>query len=951
LEVPKSKLLIVTMPNTMPRTEPHSTWRRRGVVSRADLLEALQREELDWFALPSEDSETYGFQRQITRPEPVLVPVSGRSEERRNSRPCSKTLQMPECWAVSKVQRDDDRDSESEEDEMASSALVKPERRASREESDEEALYWLEYGVRRAWPRRYPELRRLLGSIPARRRAPVDWAAVTRRIARGRPLAPLPRRQRPRWPANLVLALDRDSPSMTPLISEMDGLEKHLQRVIGRRAVDIRIIQSGHVNSFGLWRHPDAFHADQTWRPLFGEPIVLVSDLGTAPRDEYRRAGFKSWMRRMAHGGTEILLLAHTQPPTGLLPPGARQMNWFPGPRREFQAGQESPELADLLALVAMIGGVSDVLLRALAEIVNPGPPPLDLIWAAWNHPEMRIAGRDCFLTENAVEHYRPRLGHMALERLRRAAEKRRLLQAPRGIADEHLAVLRMHCLAPAARDLPGSERAEAAALSWLGNQMPSELKSSAPAHRAFSESLAARVIDLAHPKVIQAHRVPFRRLQRLVAEQALRRGESVPTHPELGPVSPDAEDEGRSSRSWVLARRINQLWLLPAESAVQSIALADGLNFPVGASVVVDQGGKTRWVEIPEGGRHLVNLSHQKAPINVKIGRTAVRLDVHQRPSWASGWAHTDAGMRVQIPTPWEEEIELSWPGSPDFRVAREHRKLKFEFGVDEFGLFMDMTVKRFLRKAIQRFRWIEPGEYLMGSPEDEPERDGDEGPRHLVRLSEGFWLADCACTQAFWLAVLDDKNPSKFNDDPQCPVEQISWNDVDNFLRGLRELFPQGAKPGLPTEAQWEYACRAGTVTPFSFGESITPEQVNYDGNYPYHGGKKGEYRQRTVPVKSLPPNRWGLYEMHGNVLEWCADGLREYEEVPEGDAIVDPEGPLGSASRVLRGGSWIRGGRHARSTIRDASRRDDRYHDVGFRMVLRSTGTSPGGPEYHK
>ncbi|MDP2867443.1 MAG: formylglycine-generating enzyme family protein [Methyloversatilis sp.] len=156
------------------------------------------------------------------------------------------------------------------------------------------------------------------------------------------------------------------------------------------------------------------------------------------------------------------------------------------------------------------------------------------------------------------------------------------------------------------------------------------------------------------------------------------------------------------------------------------------------------------------------------------------------------------------------------------------------------------------------QRLRWIEPGEFWMGSPEDEPERWEGEGPRHRVRIGRGFWLADNACTQALWAAVMGS-NPSHFHegeDAPQRPVENVDWDDVQKFLSLLNLHLPD-TLVSLPTEAEWEYACRAGTQTPFSFGADITTAQVNYDGNHPYAGGAKGLYRQTTVPVKSLPAN----------------------------------------------------------------------------------------------
>ncbi len=217
------------------------------------------------------------------------------------------------------------------------------------------------------------------------------------------------------------------------------------------------------------------------------------------------------------------------------------------------------------------------------------------------------------------------------------------------------------------------------------------------------------------------------------------------------------------------------------------------------------------------------------------------------------------------------------------------------------------------------------------MGSPDDEPERRDDEGPQHAVKLSQGYWLFDTACTQALWQAVMG-KNPSRFMGDDRRPVDRVSWNDVQGFLTRLNERVP-GLDLDLPTEAQWEHACRAGTATPFSFGATITPEQVNYDGNYPYADGAKGLDRKETVPVGSLPPNAWGLYEMHGNLLEWCADGRRDYTAQPE----TDPRGPDSAFTlRVLRGGAWDSDARLAHAACRYWNRPGARSDSIGFRCA---------------
>jgi formylglycine-generating enzyme required for sulfatase activity len=254
--------------------------------------------------------------------------------------------------------------------------------------------------------------------------------------------------------------------------------------------------------------------------------------------------------------------------------------------------------------------------------------------------------------------------------------------------------------------------------------------------------------------------------------------------------------------------------------------------------------------------------------------------------------------------------------------------------WGDDRFGLWAEFEVGG----VRQRMRWIEPGEFEMGSHQGEPERVDDEGPQHTVQFSAGFWLADSACTQALWMAVTGADNPSHFKGDDACPVEQVNWDDVQAFMQRLHKELGPSSDPALPTEAQWEYACRAGTITPFNLGANVSPSQINYDGNFPYNGADKGEYRERTVPVTSLPPNRWGLYEMHGNVWEWCADGLRRYDA----SKVVDPQGPADPGQedpRALRGGSWLYRAWSARSASRGARRRAGRYHYLGFRLCLRS------------
>lgn len=262
---------------------------------------------------------------------------------------------------------------------------------------------------------------------------------------------------------------------------------------------------------------------------------------------------------------------------------------------------------------------------------------------------------------------------------------------------------------------------------------------------------------------------------------------------------------------------------------------------------------------------------------------------------------------------------------------IVRSRPSWMHDEGTDLYGRWCEVKIG----SVIQQMRCIEPGVFWMGSPENEPERHKDE-TRHRVTLTHGYWLADTACTQVLWQEVMGS-NPSQFKEDTLNPVENVSWHDIaGKFLPRLNKRVP-GLNLTLPTEAQWEYACRSGTTTPFSFGEQITLAQVNYDGNLPYNGGKQGQHREKTVPVKALPANGWGLYQMHGNVWEWCADGFGGYPPGEEKDPMFPQDK---STQRVLRGGSCISNGGCCRSAFRYAiapDERDDIFGDgFGFRLA---------------
>ena len=221
--------------------------------------------------------------------------------------------------------------------------------------------------------------------------------------------------------------------------------------------------------------------------------------------------------------------------------------------------------------------------------------------------------------------------------------------------------------------------------------------------------------------------------------------------------------------------------------------------------------------------------------------------------------------------------------------------------------------------------FVWIEPGVFQMGSPDSESGRGSDEGPVHEVQISKGFWLGKYEVTQGQWEAVMG-RNPSEYTGDDRRPVEQISWNDVQDFIARLNAA--EAAVYRLPTEAEWEYACRAGSTTRWSFGdnESLLGDYAWYSGNNSPSG---------TKAVGGKLPNAWGLYDMHGNVWEWVRDRYDSgyYNSSPR----VDPLGPDTGSDRVRRGG-YFGDNRpvNLRSAYRYYDSPGDRYRGIGVRLV---------------
>jgi len=251
--------------------------------------------------------------------------------------------------------------------------------------------------------------------------------------------------------------------------------------------------------------------------------------------------------------------------------------------------------------------------------------------------------------------------------------------------------------------------------------------------------------------------------------------------------------------------------------------------------------------------------------------------------------------------------------------------------------------------------FAWIPSGSFMMGSTEAQLEEAWreckktfpqcpkssfeEERPHRLVRIAKGFWMGRYEVTQGQYEAVMGT-NPSNFKKTcgKDCPVERVTWNDAKEFIAKLNAR-NDGFVYSLPSEAEWEYAARAGTTTAFAFGNSLSSTQANFDGNYPYGNAPKGPYLERTTKVGSYAANAWGLYDMHGNVWEWVEDIYNRewYSLLPTDGSANTTRGD--NSVRVLRGGSWDDSGYFTRSAIRNRGDLTLRFSYLGFRVVARA------------
>ncbi|MCP5518556.1 MAG: formylglycine-generating enzyme family protein [Verrucomicrobiales bacterium] len=762
------------------------------------------------------------------------------------------------------------------------------------------------------WARLWPFLRRSLGRL--RESSRPDLRRLVRAMAAQRPITRVPRARHPAWPDRLTIVADRRR-DLALFREDLDALIDQLERQHATGCVEVVNVPSNAAL-------PDP--------PATGEAVLVLGDLGFLSGDRELANGWRSYLRSLERAGNPRAALVL-------------------GPRNRWDAAL-------------------------------PAETPV----AVWDRRESRPAGRDG---------HRPR-PPLSPERRQAAVQQLLTLLAPSVRVETGLLRVARHLLGGAADvgteyDAWHDPRAANDEVFAMGVRAVESLELEEAFRRQVSEPVKAAWLDW------------VRRWHRYLAE-TIRTDELLKFSRFGAPVPADEVAAARRVQQRAAARLLE---LGREGEAGRAVAIRDGYwdwhrrgyaRSPVEARAI-EEHLAVGWAVF----RHLQGGQHVEVPEDLDSELVAQVLRVLERvPAVETLWEVRQHGAALHLrpwvaprsrqnPTPLSIGVPLAQlrarrahiqvtvkevdetPTTHSF-ITSDARRLAFGLGnperirlltdcaeldlraitrpawatrlaQDAFGLVAEFAVDG----VSFRLRWIPPGSFQMGSPEDEKGRYEDESPRHLVTISRGFWLGETPCTQAQWKAVMGDE-PSNFRGE-QRPVESVTWDDCVAFCERLGERVP-GLPFRLPTEAEWEYACRAGTGSAFNDGSDCT-EPRGEDPALKQLGWYGKNSAGETHPVGGKEPNGWGLYDLHGNVWEWCADRAEwtGSEVVTEGyvDGAVDPMSWKG-ARRVVRGGSIWYFARSCRSAYRFALVPGNRDRSRGFRLAagqeLRSGASGP-------
>ncbi|MDR4513220.1 formylglycine-generating enzyme family protein [Nitrosomonas sp.] len=818
-----------------------------------------------------------------------------------------------------------------------------------------------------AWSRLLPFLQKVLGDQVEGRRP--DTARLVKQVANGEMIRRIPRKQRYNWSPKARILIDINDDNF-PYRRDFIQLRNQLTQQRGDEGLEVQYVYDEPGGA--IVRYDQQHEIIEPWRvPEPGTPILILSDLS-----------MHSQSRQLLYGWLAFgqILEAQGWRATVLMPVAKRSIDYrlleyfdcvvwdrvsrFKRVKGDYQPEKDSRNHAcsiDQLLSYCFAGvRIDSGLLRALRHKL-PGSFDIGHETAIWRHLAVIREGDEWGWQPGSKENYFTQAQQLAANLS--ADHQQRMIEL----------IGRYHAQYPDELYFEAMYN-----LKMLGLTLPEEVDA---ATEKFMQDMVATYRDnlqhsLLHgwirrhlkrheaPALRHKHDywLPFLAFARM--QDARLKGETETKWPD-GMTPSEIEtvlnyiNHVQEYQTFWLRQEAEKLVLLPANEQPQKPSQSDdwATHSQSGALVLALRLNDTRIFHIHDNGKghqRIVSLDLTQAGKNAfqfpaggqhtfQVGRERFMIDVmaaqQQKQDWMQFIGSGSEGLYAESMNRQNEVYRWYWhPPEWDaetgmllgfwFYLPTSAKTSKLDWatdaGRDQYGIYADAEIVG----VIQRFRWIEPNSFMMGSPQNEAGRYDNE-TQHQVILTQGYWVADTACTQELWQAVMGD-NPSRFEGNNR-PVEDVSWDDIGNFLEQINKLHPE-LKLRLPTEAEWENACRAGTETAFNFGNEITLNKVNYRGTWDDFGNWGEGALQQTAEVKRYPPNVWGLYEMHGNVWEWCQDWFEDYPSV----SVIDPQGPDSGGRRVLRGGSWFDNGRYCRSASRGHNAPSDRDYNTGFRLA---------------
>lgn len=769
-----------------------------------------------------------------------------------------------------------------------------------------------EFPLLAPWSRLEPVMRRLAGGTV--RPGAVDGECLVERIARGEIVERLPRLRSRAWANRFVVLIDR-SPRLAMFRADQDFVRRRLRLLCGRATVEELWLSEAEAPMIAFRRRRPVRAG-----PLIGERVLVLGDLGLYGGPKDRRA-WERLGRQLRAAGNHLGALVPVPSARWSAPAEVWNAVEWDSTRRARSEARARDELdaraIKLLERLSPAFRVQPGLVRTIRRFANENAD-VGTEYDVWSHEWTRAHVSALSLDPDKRRALlRGFVRDIDASRATKVlAEVRRWHEAlPREIWLEE--ILELVVAGAPERWFTTEELADAWAL--IGRVDATHEQGAALARAGLGEwfrKYEARGLEVfarARGQAHEAHERMWNRVHEGDAEVRVPPG--IERRPPFDPDTPEREVEIRHEGT--------RLVLAPRSNAIKTVG-SPVVTFVATPQVDVQVGAQSKRVQLESSGGDLHHLDAEVS-ILVTSGTMRVSLEPLRKPAWATA------------------------------------------MGRDRYGLWVTFKIKG----VAQRMRWIPPGRFIMGSPTSEQGRYNDEGPQHEVIISRGYWLGETPVTQALWEAVTEGENPSEYRS-PERPVERVSWDDCQQeFLARINELVSEtnGERFALPSEAEWEYACRAGTTAATYAGELEILGESNapvldaiawYSGNSGVdyeleHGYDSSEWAEKqhehskagTHPVKRKQPNQWGLYDMLGNVYELCRDDLRAYNSEQQ-------RNPMGATdtgeSRVIRGGSWIVTAGHCRAAYRRASHPGDRIGLLGFRLArgqVRSTGDGPEGP----